>query len=304
MEVNLEHYLKKFYDKLYDNLVMKKKLKNSSVLISFLEIKSNVRFRLLSESSIPCFKIPREALTNLLTRRLIRGTDEIDNYTITARGVWEYENGKNIIDEVFLIKYLDKKFFGFEDSQKSLSDKEKIILFSMIAARTFSKKSPIDLKKDETTNNIWQDILYNASEKLKSLDIISEKNQKEFHGKLYAPKGNEHPVSNIIRHSDQLPKKTKGLYKAPGEQKYYLDIYKDSKISKENLSYLFWLIFDDKLSDTVIEEVVNFCREIAYDKNIYIFNLQEHIFSRPEYDDIIRDSIRDSIISKKKWEIA
>ena len=29
MEVNLEHYLKKFYDKLYDNLVMKKKLKNS-----------------------------------------------------------------------------------------------------------------------------------------------------------------------------------------------------------------------------------------------------------------------------------
>lgn len=300
MEANLEPYLKKFYDKLYNNLMMKKKLKNNSVFLSFLEIKSNVRFRLLSDSSIPRFKIPRDILTNLQTKRLIRGTDEINTYTITARGVWEFENKKNVISEASLVEYLDKKLFNIYGSWKKPTDKEKIILFSMIAARTFSEKSPVDLKKDDATMDAWRDILDEACEKLKSLKVVSKIDKKIWHEK----KGNEHPVSHLIRHTDALPKKTKGLYKAAGKQRYYLDLYKDSQISKENLSYLFWLILNGKISITLIEEVVNFCCKISYDKSIYIFDLEEHIFSRPECDDIIKDSIRDSIISKTKWEIA
>ena len=53
------------------------------------------------------------------------------------------------------IQYIDDKFFDvFKDSTKSLSDKEKIILLSLISTG-FSADSQWILKSDKTTE-IWK----------------------------------------------------------------------------------------------------------------------------------------------------
>lgn len=288
-------FLEKFYQKLYDNLEKINKLKENSIIISFLYIKSNDQYRLLNESSIFSYKIPKEIINNLQDRKLIRNTDTLNNYVITAKGIWDIENKKNILNEIKLINYIDNKFFNvYKLSEKPLTDKQKVILFSMLAARTFSEKSSIDLKKDETVMNAWKEIVDKSYEKLTSLDIISELEKDDLYGKK-ENKGNEKPVSHLYRHTDELPKKTRGLFKAIGKQKYFLDISKDSEISKESLGFLFKQIFESKvLSLTEINDIDTFFQEIAFTKNIYVFDPREHIFSKPEYDEIMRETLLDS----------
>lgn len=288
-------FLEKFYQKLYDNLEKINKLKENSIIISFLYIKSNDQYRLLNESSIFSYKIPKEIINNLQDRKLIRNTDTLNNFVITAKGIWDIENKKNILNEIKLINYIDNKFFNvYKLSEKPLTDKQKVILFSMLAARTFSEKSSIDLKKDESVMNTWKEIVDKSYEKLTSLHIISELDKDDLFGKK-ENKGNEKPVSHLYRHTDELPKKTRGLFKAIGKQKYFLDVSKDSEISKDSLGFLFKQIFESKvLSLTEINEIDTFCQEIAFTKNIYVFDPREHIFSKPEYDEIIRETLLDS----------
>lgn len=288
-------FLEKFYQKLYDNLEKLNKLKENSIIISFLYIKSNDQYRLLNESSIFSYKIPKEIINNLQERKLIRNTDTLNNYVITAKGIWDIENKKNILNEIKLINYIDNKFFNvYKLSEKPLTDKQKVILFSMLAARTFSEKSSIDLKKDESVMNTWKEIVDKSYETLTSLHIISELDKDDLFGKK-ENKGNEKPVSHLYRHTDELPKKTRGLFKAIGKQKYFLDVSKDSEISKDSLGFLFKQIFESKvLSLTEINEIDTFCQEIAFTKNIYVFDPREHIFSKPEYDEIIRETLLDS----------
>lgn len=290
MDKESEKILSNLYNKLYLNIEKnKKKVNKNSIIISFLLINSNERYRLLNESSISLDNIPMHITTDLRTKHFIRNTDKLNNYTITANGIWEVENKNNIINESILIKYLDDKFFNvYGVSDKPLSDKEKVILFSMIAARAFSEESSVDLNKDETVRNSWKDIMDKSYEKLNSLHLISKLDRISFYGKP----GNEHPVSGVFRSNEDIPKKTKGLFKAAGNRKYFLDICQESKISKENLKYLFRLIFGDKvLSIPDINEIDAFCRDIANSKNIYIFDPREHIFSKPEYDEVIRDTL-------------
>lgn len=290
MDKDSEINLQKFYQRLNFNLQKKqKKVNEKSIFISALDMKSNDRYRLLSESAVSTDEIPKSILTDLKTKKWIRNTDTLNTYTITAKGIWEIENTSSKISDNILLEYIDEKFFNvYGISEKPLSDKHKVVIFSMIAARTFSEKSSVDLNRDETARNTWKDIIDESYEKLKTLHLISKLNRES----LYGIQGNEPPVSTVFRHTDDLPKKTRGLFKAPGNRKYFLDLYLDSKISKDGLSHLFKLIFDEKiLAIPDINEIDSFCRYIANNKNIYIFDPREHIFSRPEYDEIIRDTL-------------
>ncbi len=169
----------------------------------------------------------------------------------------------------------------------------------MIAARTFSEKSVIDLKKNSSIADSWKDIIDLSAEKLNSIGVISKKDIEDLYG---TPPGNEHLVSKLFRHNNYLASKVKQLYKSPGDQKYYLSIYDDSQFSKDKLSYLLWEVFAGNLSDQEKEEIISFLNDISSKKSIFVFELNEHIFSMPKYDVIIEDCLMDSIISKRKWE--
>lgn len=292
------HYLEKFYNKLFNNLLLGKKLRNKSIIISFLKIKSNTRYRLLDNSSISSLRIPEKVLVDLQKNNLIRSTDNRYQCVITAFGIWKIEMQKGVMNEQKMLEFLDGKFFNLFEGDKPLSDKEKVIITSMIAVRAFSDKSVVDLKKTEISMNALKEIIDSTHEKLVQLGVISLKSAE-----LYGKRGNEHPVSHLIRHTDALPKKTKALFKAAGNQKYYLDLYGADELSQKDLGYLFWLVFEGKMSPDAVDDIIQFCNNVAYTKNIFVFNLKEHIFSNPMFDDIIHDALIDSILSKHKFGI-
>jgi len=121
--------------------------------------------------------------------------------------------------------------------------------------------------------------------------------KEDFLGKA----GNEHIVSSIFRHNNQMVQKTRGIYEYSGKQEYYLDVYENSTFSQEKLSYLFWKIFKGNIPFDSVDLIIEFCNEVSSRESIYLFEMKEHIFSMPTYDSIVKDSFLDSIISKAKW---
>jgi hypothetical protein len=287
-ENNSDLFLEKLYQKLYDNIEKsERKIIENSIILTFFDIKSNDRFRLLQESSIEKNSdFPSENISSMLGKKLIQTTDKPKNYTITAKGIWHIENKKGLMTNEKLIQSIDNKFFKlFRLSEKALTDKEKVILFSMIAARSFSEESSVDLKRDRAALDAWKNITDRSFMLLKNLGITTKLNENELYGKP----GNELEVSSLFRHTDALPKKSKGIFTSIGNQKYFLNLSKEFIISEENLSYLFKQIIGDKINPKVIDEIYNFCCEIARNKNIFIFDIKKHKFSKPEYDQIIKN---------------
>lgn len=291
MQQEHEECLSIFYEKLVSTL-MDKKYKNRSIFINLLDVKSNDRFRLIRDSSIKDPKFSKSILMNLLENNLICESDEINTYLITGKGVWEIEKNRNYISEKYLLDYLNSKFFQIANKTKPLNDREKVILLAMIAARTFSDKSPVDLKKDVYCMNSWKKILDTSCDLLIRLKIVKKLDSTTLYGK----EGNEHPVSNLIRHTDSLPKKTRGIYKAIRDQKYFLDIYQNNVISTEKLSYLFNLIFGSSLELNQVEDILPFLNKIAYECDIYLFEINQHIFSDSKYELSILQSLKEGII--------
>jgi len=295
MSLDYDNALEKFYKILKNNLIRhKKKLNSNSVLITLLKLTSNVRFRILEESKVSSGKISNIILKVLIENRFIRVSDtEIGKYYISPQGIWQIEEKQCIISNETLLAFLSNDWF--KEIRKPISDKEKIILLSLLSTRTFSINSSADLKKDDRSLECWKEIIESSFDFLKRNKIINSLKPDLYRKK--GTKGNEHDVSHFFRHSDKLPKKTMGHFIAPGRQKYYLEITENGEVSLEKLSYIYKLVFTDKLSFDFIIEIKEFCCNIAHEKSLFIFDLDEHIFSHPKYDDVIYDALKNILLN-------
>ena len=291
-----ENYLKRFYISLSDNLRREKRSKENSVLLSFLKTRSASRYRLLRKSALNSVLIPREVLTTLLSKGFIQCTEGINYYSITAKGVWHYEKMKDLIDQETLLSYINDEYF-IPTMKGDLNDREKVILFMMMSTRTFSENSPVDLKKRDAVKDKWREMLERSSDLLDNLNTLTKLDKESFLGR----KGNIHVVSSIFRHNNQMVQKTRGLYVYTGKHEYYLNLYKNSNFSQNNLSYLFWKIFKGDISSESADHVIKYCNEISREESIFLFDMSKHVFSMPEYDTVIKDGLMDSIISRDKW---
>lgn len=285
-------YLDKFYQRLYSVIIGKKKRIEKSLLFNLINVKSNDRYRLLLEGAMNSLLIPKHALTYLITNDFIRETESLNTYMITAKGIWEIENKQGILNNDSVVNYLDEKFLNFQkEAEKPLSEKQKVIVLSMIAARAFSEKSSFDLHKSEKTLDAIKEITDGSYGLLKTLGQVKKLDQKE----LYWKKGKElleHPVSNIYRHTDAIAKQTKGLFVAAKSQRYYLDLIEDARISKNRFGYILKKIFNNqKLTPFEVDQIYDFCCDMSHKKSIYLFNLENHKFDKPKYDEMIRDSL-------------
>ncbi|MGD0451711.1 MAG: hypothetical protein ABSA79_11745 [Candidatus Bathyarchaeia archaeon] len=301
MSTNENDYLKKFYSLLRDNFLREKNLKEKSILISFIETKSSSRNKLLSDSTMPSNLIPNEALLSLLTKKQIQVLGNVGTYAITAKGVWDYEQNFGLVSEETLFSYINEKFFSGASSSSNrddLDDREAVILFAMIAARAFSEKSLVDLKKDDNVKEKWREVLEKSYDLLTDLHLIRKLKKEDFLRKS----GNEHVVSSIFRHNGPAVQKTRGIYVYTGRYGYYLDIFGEDVLSKEKLSYLFWKIFKGSLSSDSADLILQFCKEISSKESIYLYDdIKEHNFSIPMFDYVVKDSLLDSVLSKAKW---
>lgn len=281
-------FLEKFYNKYRDSLELQKKYKYRSLILSSLEVKNNVRFKLLCEAILSAEEIPQEILINLIDDHLIQETDDVNKYVITAKGIWEIEKRNKVLTDNKIIEYIDKKMFNLFTTGKTLSEKEKIIMLSLIAIRAFSEKSSMNLHTDDMTKDTWKNVIEKTYDFLQSMKIIQKMKKEELFGKK---EGNENPISNFIRHSDSLPRKSKNIYTILGKQTYFLNIFSNGIFSNDKLRFLWKLIFEDNLDADQIEKVLTFIKQIAHDDSIMIFSIKDHIFSTPVYDEIIQKEL-------------
>ena len=284
--------LDKFYRELYTSLQSQGKLKQNSVLISFIKMNSNNRFRAFDKSSLNSAYEDKTIIDGLSKKGFIRKNEKLNEYVITATGVFEIE--KNELEEDYVIKNLDKIYFDlFKSSEKPLESKEKIVILSLIAVRAFSEGVTIKLNKEDRVLEVLGEIFELCQRKLQELGIIS----KEANEEVYGAFKNEKVVSGIFRRLNNLPKKTNNLYNfKKGGHAYYLDISKDNLIDPKKLSYLLKLIWGDKiLSAGEVENIHRFLSEISDKYGIYLFESHEKIFSRPKYDEEIKKALYKSI---------
>lgn len=299
MNKEILSYLKMFYDSLKTQLIEQKKYqKNTSLLGSIMDLKSNARYSFLQKSAILSYKIPNNILETLISDNHIQELDQNIGNTITARGVYLFETENNLYDINSIISYLDNKYFKINSAGLKLSDKEKVILFLLICIRAFSKESVLDLKKGESILNEILVLLNECYNFLFSQEIISSLKKDDLFGK----KGNEHPVSNLIRHSDALLKKTKGIYRTIYPQKYYLEISKDKILDIHSLGYLFWQIFGNKFQISKRDDIISYCSKTAYNIIVnHIFDIKMHIYQHPKYDNSIDDAIFEYFQKRRLW---
>ena len=103
-------------------------------------------------------------------------------------------------------------------------------------------------------------------------------------------------MSGLFRRQTSLPKKTRGIYVSPGNTIYFLDVADKEVIDKEKLSFLFKNIWvKKKLSVLDIGEIYNFLCNIAAKNSIFIFDQNERIFSKPKYDEDLKNALYLSI---------
>ncbi len=283
--------LKVLHDNLMTLLALDNKLVQNSVLLSFFNFKSNIRFNYLLKAAQNADNIPDIIIKDLLESGDIREIGDMNNYTITGKGIWEIERDYKLTENQ-LINFIDTKYFVVESENKDLSDKEKVILLSLIAIRAFSGEFCIDLKRSEYLLESMKRIIDASHEILFDLGVITMQ-----YSKLYGKKGNEHMVSNLIRHTDSLPKKTKSFFYAPGDQKYYLNIIEGGTIGKKDLLWLLKRILGKNVITDLeqYDRLKTFFNTIPYKEGYFVFENIDKSFVNHEIDDLIEVILKEMI---------
>jgi hypothetical protein len=188
------------------------------------------------------------------------------------------------------MKYINDKYFTFEKRSNNLSDKEKIVILLFLSLRAFSQESCIDLKQGDTVLVTIQEAAIKCFRFLTDLGKINLINEEE----VFDKKGNEHPMSNLIRHTDALPRKTKGMYTTLGQQRYYLDVSMNRELYPHKIAFLISALLDNKNLPNDNLKLAEFMESVNLDCSIFIYSAAVSSFSSPTYDTPIREAVSEA----------
>lgn len=288
--------LKPFYDKLYFSYMrQEKKLKNSSLLWTLIEIQAKKTEKYLSDSSFSGNHLSSEIKDELLNNSLIRPINIFSNnieYVLTAKGIWEVEKSNMQYSEEDFLKFIDAKYLNFKAKEKPLDDKDKLAIFSLLCVRNFSIDSPMELKTLDHRNH-WENVFKEILEFLFQKQLINQKNN-DINNFLVA-RGSEHPIQYLMRHRNELPIKSNHIFRNDGQSTYYLDLCEQDEINLNKLKFTFKLIINEINDLDFLKEIVTFCNEIAKNKAKYVVN--DYRFLNPKYDEIIHKVIKEIFVS-------
>ena len=77
---------------------------------------------------------------------------------------------------------------------------------------------------------------------------------------------------------------------------------RNDKINKSDLGYLFYMIFEGKLTSKQIDEISDYGNKISDDHSIYLFDAVTHEFAYPKYNRIIKESLIESISKRSLYD--
>jgi hypothetical protein len=261
--------IESMYDELKRLLTVEKKLRNNSVLLSFLKIKSNSRLSYLERTCQPeAFFLGQ--LEQRLSNKDIQHYGEDDKYCLTADYVWRREK-EHILNNDFIPQFFDEEYFNCPKSE-GITEKEKVIIFTLLFARAFSEDTAMDLKIGETYWPKWEELTGDAYDVLASVGLLFTLPRDS----LFSKSSTENKVSSLFRHTDSLPKKTFLRFVAPGGQKYFLDLCdEEGEFSLEQLIKLLKLIFKgNNLSLEKIDQLSDESIRLAHAQGLYLTDVK------------------------------
>ncbi len=287
--------LSKFYKKLKSEIqkFKRKSFKNQSPLLIFLSTQQkNVRM-ILKKSGIPKYKIQEiNNFERLYDNNLIKEGDQPGEFIITPKGIWEYENVNKLVDIGSFLEYFDKKYFQFLKKKEEPFDyKEKVVIFTMLAIRSYTKDEWIDLNQDKEFLNNWKKVFNESLGKLYELEIIQQTEKENFWKKKTKHDDITDPVYYLLRHTNDLPRKSNDLYKFSGNKQYYLNLSYKKEIFKNQIEFLLKKIFNEKLHEIYIkQDIIDFFHKISFEYSLYVFS-SENKFANPHWDSELREII-------------
>jgi len=288
LEDSLYSSLKHFYNKLSSKMLNERiKILKGSIFLTLIKMTKTRVSEILSESALPGSAFVSTDLKELIQKEYILESEDINKkqqYIITAFGLWVIEYQMKKLEVLYLLQYFQESKFGSSTSLRPLNDLEKTILMSLLALRNFSHEVPMDLN-DEIKRNYWIEIFNNSSEFLKNKNYLSKDKW------IPTKSGNEHVINYVMRRANDLPQKTKHLYKIVGNNTYYLDLLNSVEKSKAKLEFLFSIIFGHVESREDLKDILSFLSQLAYDRGKNVRESFEYIDQ--EWDSIIRDALDD-----------
>lgn len=295
MEEQLE-LLKELHKKLKDTFI--RDYKNNvteSIYFALLNLKSKTkRMRILQKAAVPALNLNSNHLEQLINQKYVEYIDKKRNICLTSFGIWYVEKILDIIDTKELIGFINDKWFNcFADFNRPLSDKEKVILFTLLSVRAFSKNSAVELN-NENCHDGWAKALNLSFDFLHKNQIISDENLLS---SMTKESKSLQPIIHFFRYSEYLPKQTNGIFIARGNNSYYLNLCKPEKLDVQSLIFLFEIIFQDNMDFVLMDKINEHCQKTSYDISVKIFKLDTHIFSTPDYDNLIKQALRKIIVS-------
>jgi predicted transcriptional regulator len=283
MEFKLDSYQSRVLSQMYESykkwLQVNKRYKKNSVLFSILKMTKNTRHEFLRVTAEKYIDLPTASF--LIDEGLIRETDEKGSYSFTGKGL-EYTETE-IIGNNEYFSALDEDYFNVFDNI-SIGDRERIILLTMVALRTFSDKATVDMRDSTGIKDAWWEVMLLVNDLMVENNIIpasSSLRNATNESKI------EHPASHLIRHSDVLPRATKGIFSKTGKNQYYISISQEGVLNIDKLADVLELIFENNhhylTLSTISSEMRSFCRLHGLD---VASSLQEDYFDS-KYDDFI-----------------
>lgn len=288
LDQNTNNLLSILYNKLVDNLMLHhKKILDQSVFLTLLKLSSNDTYKIISNSSVKfenTFHKEVNGLTNLNYARYSDDKEKLDEVVITAMGIWYIEESKKVINISKVLKYIQSTKLEFPKAKQDLTDNEKIIIYSMLAVRTFSEEVPMDLSSSNLCTN-WQDIIEN-----KIVPHLRENKIIRLESVIDKKTGNEDPISYLLRHANDLPQKTNNLFTTTKRNKYYLSINNDDQGKcLSQISFLINKIIPNIDSDQFSSDVFLFLCDVAHNQSLYVLPSFEYINN--QWDKRIKESL-------------
>lgn len=286
-DVVLSDYANQKICDIYDSCRNQCKSKYDCLLVDMIGSSQNDRESCLRKSAIRSEYVDAETLSMLKDAGLIAFIDS-SSLAITAKGILYVELLRGVPAIENLISAIQTKYF-ITSQNTPISAKGRIILLSMVALRCFSSNCSIDVRSQKDVRDEWWEIFIKASSYLVSLGVIDEKNSLS----NYRSKSEiEDKTSDVIRHTDKLPRQTEGIFSKSGSNQYWIEVSTaDGRINTKSLALVIKKIFENSINPDNCHDMANWCNDMCLDEG---YNVESSFtnsrYLSCEYDDEISNA--------------
>lgn len=289
--------LKRLYDNIVNTINDKElTISSDSIFITYVDKKLQELINILEPSCISSETLSQDEINSIDNNLIYNFPNK--KISLSSLGIYEYEKSQNFIDDKKLAKFFDNKWKAKVPSpidDTRLNIKEKLVLASMLASRSFSIDQCINTK-DESRLDDWYNLFKEVNDFLLDKKFI----KKSFEDINSPNKGNEKLISQMMRTISDLPKKTNtiaitnAMTKKKKGKHYYLNIVgKDGECDRDKLKYIMELLTDNNAEH--IQALPDLCDNIY---NNYFSKIYENtLFSNYDYQEIINSISRELLLS-------